>query len=265
MSPRTCSPSSLGAARPALASEAQDGRRKRPDMARNFRELRDTASSGAALRGSTHRHVLAGNVKRPADRRQNRIVRRHPMRRNSHVVGGAGCGTSPPRKRAVRPASGDARTRSVCAASNPPGGFLIKEFQLQLRAREWLTPQGARLIWVMEKGPCFRKVPASLGTPLTARRRHLAAFVAGGQASLGPSLGRLGSFDDRRRTCSSKETFRCAFNETRLSKSASILFRMATDESSEFRFARFGMGLAYSFNSTAPAPAGGLVNEEKSA
>jgi hypothetical protein len=53
--------------------------------------------------------------------------------------------------------------------------------------------------------------------------------------------------------------------ESRLSKSASILFRMATDESSEFQLARFGMGLAYSFSSTAPAPAGGLVNEEKSA
>ena len=53
--------------------------------------------------------------------------------------------------------------------------------------------------------------------------------------------------------------------ELRLSKTASILFRMAMDEPSEFVFAGFGMGLAYSFSSTAPAPAGGLVNEEKSA
>ncbi len=51
--------------------------------------------------------------------------------------------------------------------------------------------------------------------------------------------------------------------EAPLCKSASIRFRMATDEGSEFPFARFGMGLAYSFSGTPPARAKGTVNEEK--
>jgi hypothetical protein len=50
-----------------------------------------------------------------------------------------------------------------------------------------------------------------------------------------------------------------------LSRSASIQFRLATEESSKFPFARFGMGLAYSFSDTTRAPAGVSVNEEKSA
>jgi hypothetical protein len=51
--------------------------------------------------------------------------------------------------------------------------------------------------------------------------------------------------------------------EAPLCKSASILFRIATDEASEFPLARFGMSLAYSFSGTTPAQAEGSVNEEK--
>ncbi|MGI9591774.1 MAG: hypothetical protein ACR2P8_10435 [Myxococcota bacterium] len=53
--------------------------------------------------------------------------------------------------------------------------------------------------------------------------------------------------------------------ESSLFKTSSILFRMGKDGSSKFPFARFGMSLAYSFSGTTPAPAGGSVNEEKSA
>jgi hypothetical protein len=49
------------------------------------------------------------------------------------------------------------------------------------------------------------------------------------------------------------------------SRSASIPFQRATEGSSKFPFARFGMGLAYSFSGTTRAPAGVSVNEEKSA
>jgi len=50
-----------------------------------------------------------------------------------------------------------------------------------------------------------------------------------------------------------------------LSKSASIRFRMATEGFLAISVATFGMGLAYSFNGTTPAPVRGSVNEEKSA
>jgi hypothetical protein len=50
-----------------------------------------------------------------------------------------------------------------------------------------------------------------------------------------------------------------------LSRSASIQVRPTTEESSKFPFARFGMGLAYSFSGTTRTPAGVSVNEEKSA
>lgn len=86
------------------------------------------------------------------------------MRRNSHGMEAAGRGASTPTRGPGRALDGAWGTGSVRDASQRRGVLRIAGFRRQLHARERLTPLGAGLTSAMEKGACFRKVPASLGT-----------------------------------------------------------------------------------------------------
>lgn len=238
-------PPNMGTAVPQSALR-RNFRRGAPGVEATAPDHRERQNTGRSTAGSHHQ--AAPDAQEFRWHRSRAASGRHPV--GSSFLGGTPLGGNPEGGSRVRQGVG------LCERGVPSIPALPRVVDTR---RRWATfGKSKRRVFSQGSGvsrhPPGRRSDATSQHSSRAGRRPPPRRLAGWRAPM-TGAGTAASWNSSVR----------AVAAAALSKSASIRFRMTTVGSSEFPFARFGMGLAYSFSGTTPAPAGGSVNEEKSA